>query len=374
MLEKPTVDKEVSWGLHFFRGTIFGLIPEIQDSLSWALRQYYPDTHFSIAPFFQFGSWIGGDRDGNPFVTHDVTYATLKTNQRAAILHYRDQIRGLLRTLSATRNALAVQRTFLSELDRMLIESGDAQSISQRNPGEVFRQFIACVGRKLDANLAQIDGQTISGSPYTDADELIRDLRTLETGMNESDCLALSQAYVTPVRREVTAFRFRTVRLDLRQNTTVTNRTLQAVWSRIHNSSEQPPEIGSEAWQRWINNALSEPLERLPLLTDLPEEAKELFDLFGVVRDSRSQFDRDAIGVFVLSMTQSVSDILGVYLLAKFAGLFVDGQGVESCSLMVVPCLRPLRTCKPHRALCRHCSVRKWCAAPCVNSVAYRKS
>ena len=337
MLEKPTVAKEVNWGLHFFRGTIFGLIPETQDSLSWALKQSYPDRHFSIAPFFQFGSWIGGDRDGNPFATHDVTYDTLKTNQRAAIQHYHNHLRGLLPTLSPTRDAVVIPGDFQQALDRMLIDSGVAEDIAARNPGELFRQFLACAVRKLEANLAVIDGKSTAGTPYDNADELVADLRTLETGMNESDCLDLSHAYVTPIRREVTAFRFCTVRLDLRQNTTVTNRTLQAVWARTSGSSEAPPEVGSDAWNSWVQEALSAPMERLPLLTDLPDEAKELINLLQLVVQSRKEFDREAIGVFVLSMTQSVADILGVYLLAKYAGLFTDEQGIESCSLMVVP-------------------------------------
>ncbi|MEM7294903.1 MAG: phosphoenolpyruvate carboxylase, partial [Pseudomonadota bacterium] len=151
------------------------------------------------------------------------------------------------------------------------------------------------------------------------------------------DCWDLSHAYITPIRREVTAFRFRTARLDIRQNTTVTNRTLQAVWKRVTQSSGDVPEVGSSAWQEWIQEAIVEPLEQLPVLTDLPEEARELIDLLAVIHESRENFDRDAVGVFVLSMTQNVSDILGVYLLAKYAGLFVDEQGVESCKLMVVP-------------------------------------
>ncbi len=226
LLEKPTVEKEVGWGLHFFRGTIFGLIPEVQDSLAWALQQHYPDTHFSLPPFFQFGSWIGGDRDGNPFVTHEVTLKTLQTNARAAIQHYRDHLRGLRNTLSATRNAAAVRPLFLQNLDRLLGECSAGQEIVLRNPGEVFRQFIACAMSKLDANLALIDGQTAKDTAYKNADELIGDLRSLEEGMNSAQCSDLTSAYVTPIRREVQAFRFRTVRLDLRQNTTVTNRTL----------------------------------------------------------------------------------------------------------------------------------------------------
>ncbi|MEM7209183.1 MAG: phosphoenolpyruvate carboxylase [Pseudomonadota bacterium] len=337
MLEKPSVDAEVAWGLHFFKGTIFGLIPDVQNSLSWALQQHYPERHFSLAPFLHFGSWIGGDRDGNPFVTHETTRRTLQTNQRAAIQHYRDQMPSLIRTLSASRQSLRVSAEFLVELDRMLRDSGAADDIATRNPGEVFRQFIACIQRKLDANLAVIDGALVQGEPYDNADQLIADLRALETGMNQADCLDLSRAYITPIRREVTSFRFRTVRLDLRQNTTVTNRTLQAIWARVNQTSDAPPELGSKPWSEWIAESLSAPLEVPPLLTDLPEEARELMALLGVVRASPEQFDRDAIGAFVLSMTQTVDDILGVYLLAKYAGLFADEAGTESCRIMVVP-------------------------------------
>jgi phosphoenolpyruvate carboxylase len=72
-LEKPTVQQEVAWGLHFFDETLFEVLPEMLTSLERALRRYYPGEHFEVAPLLQFGSWIGGDRDGNPFVTTSVT-------------------------------------------------------------------------------------------------------------------------------------------------------------------------------------------------------------------------------------------------------------------------------------------------------------
>ncbi|MGH8120376.1 MAG: phosphoenolpyruvate carboxylase, partial [Gammaproteobacteria bacterium] len=76
-LEKPSVAQEVAWGLHFFEQTLYERVPETLERLEWALRRHYPDCNFRIPPIFQFGSWIGGDRDGNPFVTNDVTRETL---------------------------------------------------------------------------------------------------------------------------------------------------------------------------------------------------------------------------------------------------------------------------------------------------------
>ena len=71
-LEKSTLEQEVAWGLHFFEETLFDVVPEMLSSFERALRQYYPETRFEVTPFLQFGSWIGGDHDGNPFVTNMV--------------------------------------------------------------------------------------------------------------------------------------------------------------------------------------------------------------------------------------------------------------------------------------------------------------
>ena len=83
-LEKPTVPQEVYWGLHFFQETLFDAVPETAGRLELALAQFYPGVQFNVAPFFQFGSWVGGDRDGNPFVTNEVTRNTLNENRVAS--------------------------------------------------------------------------------------------------------------------------------------------------------------------------------------------------------------------------------------------------------------------------------------------------
>src|SRR5439155_578118 len=76
-LEKPTIQQELAWGLYFVNENLFGIVPELADRLEQALARAYPDAAFDVPPFFQFGCWIGGDRDGNPFVTNDATRRTL---------------------------------------------------------------------------------------------------------------------------------------------------------------------------------------------------------------------------------------------------------------------------------------------------------
>jgi phosphoenolpyruvate carboxylase len=157
----------------------------------------------------------------------------------------------------------------------------------------------------------------------------------MEQGLVAARCEAVAANYVKPLRREVEIFGFRTVSLDLRQNTTVINRTLAAVYERVEGAT--PPEADSQAWMDWILAELARPLQRYPDLKGLPEEAAETLGMLHLVVEPRSLADSEAFGAAVLSMTQRASDVLGVYLLAKYVGLFTDLEGVEACRIMVVP-------------------------------------
>ncbi|MEE9158648.1 MAG: phosphoenolpyruvate carboxylase, partial [Gammaproteobacteria bacterium] len=339
-LEKPTVAQEVAWGLHFFEGSLFERVPELLEKLEWTLGQHYPGHTFRIPPFFQFGSWIGGDRDGNPFVSNEVTRDTMLTNRLVSLTRYRQRLEQLVRTSSIAEHALNVSEKYLEALSRTLEESGDKDGIAVRNPGEVFRQFAVCMLGKLDATLSSAENQAPdSKSPtYASADELIRDLNIMETGLVESECESLAKSLVCPLRREVEIFRFRTVSLDVRENTTVTNRTLAELWRHLtHQSKGSPPDPTSDEWKEWLIRELARPLNGLPELDGFGSEAASMLGLLRVVRDMSLEVDREAAGNFILSMTQSVADVLGVYLLEKYAGLFADAEGIERATLLVDP-------------------------------------
>src|SRR6059058_5888611 len=108
-LEKPTVEQELAWGLYFVHENLFEVVPELVDKLERALRQAYPTEHWQVAPFFQFGSWIGGDRDGNPFVTNDVTRRALFENRIAVRRRRADPAAQPGRGVSAVRDVHAAQ-------------------------------------------------------------------------------------------------------------------------------------------------------------------------------------------------------------------------------------------------------------------------
>jgi phosphoenolpyruvate carboxylase len=338
-LEKPSVEQEVLRGLHFFDETLFEMAPKLLNGLEAALKTYYPGRRFDLPPFFQFGSWIGGDRDGNPFVTTPVTRAALRQNALASLRHYKARVSELTRMLSITERAAPAPESFRAELHAALDASGDASAIAARNPGEAYRQYLTCVLRKLDATLLRGEGDaTADGRPhYASADELIADLLVLETGLEDANLGSLAADLVRPVRFAVQIFRFSTVRLDLRENTTRTNAALQALWRATTGQSGEPPGPRSGAWKSWLLAELARPRDAMRVLDRLPPEAEETLDVLRLVPEMRSRLDREAFGSFILSMTRSVADVLGIYLLAKEAGVFLDATGTEICPLPVVP-------------------------------------
>jgi phosphoenolpyruvate carboxylase len=338
-LERPTVPQEVYWGLHFFSETLFEATVEMLEKLDRALQHHWPGEAFDIPPFFQFGSWIGGDRDGNPNVTNEVTRRTLYENRLASLARYQQRLGELLRTLSITERALDIPASFRAALERALEASGRAEEIRARNPGEVFRQFLACMLGRLDGAIryARAGQPAPPGEGYANADELLADLRVMEQALRDGGASSIAASLVRPVRREVELFRFCTVRLDLRENTMRTNAVLAALWRLSTGQPGDPPPPDSEPWKAWLLAELARPLQEVRPLEAWPEEMRETLGMFQLVGELRRTLDREAFGSFILSMTHQAADILGAYLLAKEAGLFADRAGVESCTLPIVP-------------------------------------
>jgi phosphoenolpyruvate carboxylase len=350
-LEKPTVAQEVAWGLHFFKETLFESVPAMLDRMDHALRHSYPGEHFEIKPYFQFGSWIGGDRDGNPFVTNEVTRRTLIENRAATLNRYRPRLTQLMRDFSVAQKSVALPDFFNEALRLAAGHASDAAAIVARNPGEPFRQYLGCMASRLDATLARPEAPAGEGTGYLSADELVSDLKLLEEALGACNTADLAGFLVRPLRREVETFRFSTVRLDLRENSTRITQAVEALW-RATNPGDPPP-IDSAQWKEWLLAGLSSPRAGGRDLSQLPAEVQETLGMFSLIKEMRGQVDREAFGAFVLSMTRSAVDVFAVYLLAKEAALFADTAAVESCTLPIVPLFETINDLRAAPAIMR---------------------
>ncbi|WP_085462644.1 phosphoenolpyruvate carboxylase [Mesorhizobium australicum] len=329
-LERPSVEREIAWGLHFFREVIFDATPKLYDSVEEALARHYPEYDLKVPSFMRFASWIGGDRDGNPNVTASITVCALDECRQAIIGWYIQQVRRLVTVLSVSANVVNIPETFTKALGRALHRSGNAAEIVARNPDEPLRQFSAAMLDRLEAMRGEA-----SAKPYARSDAFKADLRELENVLAQLGGKLIAKRFVRPLRQQVETFGFRTVSLDIRQNSTVVNRVLTELFKLADAAGAPAPD--TPQWTSRIRAALNsgEQLEVDRLA--LSDEAQELLDLFDVIRKASTGLNGGPVGAFILSMTRSTDDLLAVYLLAQYSGLATAVDGSGTIALRVVP-------------------------------------
>ncbi|MGA3062507.1 MAG: phosphoenolpyruvate carboxylase, partial [Methylocystis sp.] len=299
-----------------------------------ALEKHYPDEKFEVTPFFQFGSWIGGDRDGNPFVTNAVTRQTMRDNALASLNYYRQRATDLGRMLSISPRAALIPQMLRDALEQRLGTLKDASSIRARNQMEPYRQFVNLIVYKLDHTLRATKGEP-SDQRYANADELIGDLKVLEASLVEGGSERLATDLVRPLRRAVEIFRFSTVRLDLRENTTRTTSALCDLWRATREGAA--PDADSPEWRAWLDEQIQTPPLSSEERESFSSETRDTIEMFELVAELQSKLDREAFGSFVLSMTHNAADVLGAYVLAKEAGLVRQSSKGVYCTLPIVP-------------------------------------
>jgi phosphoenolpyruvate carboxylase len=331
-LERPTVEQEIAWGLHFFREVLFDTVPKLLERTEAAFARHYPETPLRVPPLFKFSSWIGGDRDGNPNVTAATTKNALAQGRSLALSRLRSRLRDLVRMLSISANIAALPKEFEARLGRVLAASGAADDLRSRNPDEPFRQYFGAIEQRLAAMEGAADHPKARG--YRSPRDLAEDIHAAELALEAIKAGAIARTLVRPLRWEAEVFGFRTVSLDLRQNSTVMNRTLAELWAQ---KRRRTPEPGSAAWSKMLREELRKPLTRLPSLSGLSNEARDTLKLLRLVREVYDAGDREAISCFILSMTHSADDILAVYALAKYAGLTTDKDGTDAVTMPIVP-------------------------------------
>jgi phosphoenolpyruvate carboxylase len=157
-LHRPTLDEEVTWGLHFFNETLFSGAVEAWRDLQDALARHYPEDGIEAPAVLRFASWIGGDRDGNPNVTTAVTYRTLLKMRDNALRHYVGELDRLISMLSISDRITPAPEAFRHQLDALLARTGQREAIERRNSRELFRQFLSAMQMRLRANMGDTSG------------------------------------------------------------------------------------------------------------------------------------------------------------------------------------------------------------------------
>lgn len=322
---RPSVLDEVRNGLYYFESTLFDLAPEVEVRLGDALADTYPDAAFEVPSFLKFGSWIGGDRDGNPFVTSAVTEETLREHQALALRLYRRGLERLHGHLS-TAARQGVDAALLTSIERdAAIFPEDARRTAERYSQQPYRQKMAFVYRKLGATMEagerpwRADHRPEPGT-YANAAEFLDDLLLVQTSLRRHGGERLADGRLGTLIRQARIFGFHLSALDLRQHAERHTSALAEVFARHGLESGYaglPEETRAEIVTREILGG--RPLT--PHRLDFTDATNDTLDLFRLTRKAHERVGPDAIGTYVVSMTRGPSDLLAVLLMAIDAGV-----------------------------------------------------
>jgi phosphoenolpyruvate carboxylase len=328
------VRDEIDAALHYYDVSLFDEIPRLHERYERQLSALV-GHHVAVPPVVRPGSWIGGDRDGNPFVDAVVLDFALERQSTVAFGHHLDGLRDLAITLSMSG---ALVRT-TPEVAALAERSGDNSPFRVNEPyRRVMNGLYARVAASAKEVLGRVPGteSRLAAEPYGDPSELVGDLRLVESSLAAHGAGPLAEARVAPVRRSVEAFGFHLCSLDLRQNSNVH----EAVVAELLAAAGEP---GSylELDEADRVAVLAAELERArPLLSpwlDYSEvTTKELAILRRAARAVRT-LGRAAVPNYVISMATSVSDLLEVAVLLKEVGLCPLGPDGPRPELNIVP-------------------------------------
>ena len=340
-LQKPDLASERRGVLHYLRDVFPEALPRLDDRLKLAWREVGLDPALidgpGRLPKLTFGTWVGGDRDGHPFVTAQVTESTLSELRRTAVLVHRSHLRRLAEHLSLSarlQNPPGELTTAIARTTELLGEAG--KRAIARNPGEPWRQYVGLM-------LARLPDPSVAATPalYNEPRQLLADLALLRRSLVAIGAQRLGEGDVAPIERAVELFGFHLANLDIRQNSAVHEKALAQLVSAAGIDAQNLPEWKEKDRLAMIDSELRTPRPLAHPHAILGDEATRVLDCFKVVATHADAYGIQGLGALIVSMTRRLSDLLGVYVLAREAGLVrPQGEGADSglaCVLPVVP-------------------------------------
>ncbi|HYY98025.1 MAG TPA: phosphoenolpyruvate carboxylase, partial [Pyrinomonadaceae bacterium] len=352
----PTVRDEVKMGLDYYQACLISALPGVYEEIADAFRETYGrEVGAAVLPrVVRFGSWIGGDRDGNPFVTPDCTRDALTMARELALDFYVAAAGELHERLSASTKQARASRSLtsaLEEYERTLPRATDGKG--PRAAEEVYRRFLAFVLRRLratrDAGGEGGPRECAEGEAYACAEEFAEDLRLIRASLEEGRGVRVARQLLDPLLRQVETFGFHLHTLDVRQHARVHARAVEEL-ARGSLIVDEVAAVGDEAAEE--GGAKKERKGALPEAPS-PETAAALEGLRAVASLKR-EFPAESIRSHVISGARGASDVLRLIWLAESCGVSVAAdESKRDPGLMPVPLFESIEDLRNCAGVCR---------------------
>jgi phosphoenolpyruvate carboxylase len=332
-LSRLQITDEIDVGLRYYPAAFFEVIPKVNAEVREALRSRWPDADLLPEPILRPGSWIGGDRDGNPNVTADVVRLATASGAYTALAHYLSELTALEQELSMSSRLITVT----PELAGMADSCKEAARAD-----EPYRRAVRVIRARLSATTAEIldrepeNRLDLGLEPYASPAELRADLDTVDASLRANGSALLADDRLAQLREAMDVFGFHLCALDMRQNSDVHEEVVSELlaWAGVH------PDYASLPEDERVTVLIDELGTRRPLLSEraqLSELARSELGVIEAAARAIEIYGPRAIPNYIISMCRSVSDMLEAAILLKEVGL-LDVSGPEPyCPVGIVP-------------------------------------
>ncbi|MDX2175801.1 MAG: phosphoenolpyruvate carboxylase [Candidatus Sumerlaeia bacterium] len=329
-LEKPDVLSELENALHYLREVFPAALGKVDQRLDQAWEALGWGSPLVAArearPRLGFGTWVGGDRDGHPLVTPEVTRSTLARLRSEARIVLERQLEQLAARLTLSAHLQPVPEALTARIEELaaLIPAPERDAAA-RHAGEPWRQAALLLRARVAA-----DG-------YTMREELSADLQLLDDTLVAVGARRLARGSVQPVQRVFDTFGLHLASLDLRQNSAFHDRAMEQILAASGVAEEGYSRWNEEMRLAFLEEELLSRRPFLPRRAELGEEARSVLGALAVVAEHWEKHGGEGVGSYIVSMTRDVSDLLVVYLFQREVGLVQSTPEGLRCLLPVVP-------------------------------------
>lgn len=326
---KLTVNDEIKNGLAYFDHTFFRAVPKILEATRGALE--IPPQE-PVPPFLRIGSWIGGDRDGNPFVTDEILRDAFRMQSGHALLHYLDEIFALSKELSISTRVVKVS-------DEVIALSDASRDDSAHREDEPYKRIMIDLFARLAATLKEVDPEASPPRPalpaeaYADTSELLNVLDKVDASLRAHQGEIIADGRLLALRRKIRSFGFHLASVDLRQNSAVHETTIAELFEAIAPGTGYV-DLSEDDRIALLTAELNSPRSLIRPFWSYSEATDKELRIFKAAQEIVARFGPKAITTSIISNAQSVSDVLEVCVLLKQVGL-LDTEG--NCTISVVP-------------------------------------
>ncbi|MCA9238817.1 MAG: phosphoenolpyruvate carboxylase, partial [Planctomycetales bacterium] len=313
----PTVLEEVQRGLSF-QEVLWATVPQVMSDTRAALHDAYPAAGIAPARLIRFGSWMGGDRDGNPFVTPEFTEQTCLWLRRAALEAHEAIGERLVESISISCGATPECRALRSAVQEALDACPGVERLIERlAPDETYRRWLKIITWRLRQTGKMSLLEDIPHGAYRSVDQLLADVKLVRDSLLATGNQAIVETDVQPWLDQINAFGFQTARLDIRQHSGVYREVMEEIWRSANLISEADLPLSEERRVQLLRQTLPVAANLSPV--NRTETTRQTLDLFRLLRRIARRFGMASLGAHVISMTNHPSDLLTVLWLWKWS-------------------------------------------------------